>query len=203
MAYWVPPEQRGPEYGIFNGLYHVRCNAQAIRSIEHIRQYGTYSSGDPNIDRATNGVSTDFFMTIAEIATHFGNGVEMAILKHEDTKRIFEVIEEYLNFRKNQFSNRVRVNNQNLINDLILLDRLRMTLYPYAKPYFPAEASGSDLLDSAAKQSDFNPMDLFKPTVDTNTGETVPEEGPAPMAEEFASYRPDRPKPGIRPKIWK
>lgn len=203
MAYWIPPEQRGPEYGIFNGVYHVRCNAQAIRSIEHIRQYGTYSSGDAEIDRAIKSVATDYYMTIAEIATHFGNGIDIAIAKHEDTKKIFEIIEEYLSYRKHQFANRARVNNQNLINDLILLDRLRMTLYPFAKPFFPVEATGSDLLDSASKQTTFNPLDLFKPTVDTNTGETLPEEGPTPMAEEFASYRPNRPKAGMKPKIWK
>lgn len=188
MAWWVPPDQRGPEYPIFYPLYECRANAQSLRSIEDIRRYGTYSTGDPTIDRAVNSNKGSFWMRIHQIAEHVSNGVDISIVRQQDTKKIFDDITRYLEYRLEFLRQQLRVKNQQLVDDLIKLDVLRMKLYPYAKPFFPATPSGSDLVDLATSGGAGFTMPLEKP-VETPVNEAVEEEGPESMADVFAQYR--------------
>lgn len=200
MAFYIPVDQRGPEYPIFYPLYQCNVNPQAIRSVEHIRQYGTYSSGDPQIDRAMSTNTGSFWLTIAQIATHVNNGVEVRIARQQDTRKIYDDLTAYLEYRAEFLRQQLRIKNQQLVDDLICLDNLRLKLYPFAKPFFPKTATGSDLVDLAQQHAALA-MPLEAPPTN-NQPEATEEDGPESMADIFAQYRYGSGSFETRDKRW-
>jgi hypothetical protein len=52
MSTWRPPEKRDNNYLLFHNLYLVRVNELAIRSIEHVKDFGVLVSGRKEFDRS-------------------------------------------------------------------------------------------------------------------------------------------------------
>lgn len=133
---YLPEEQRNTAYYLFSRVerYHCRLRGMDTRSVEHIRFFGTPTSGDPDYDREMRNEIVDRFLTIAEMACYFRDGITVRVKHRADTKKIYERITDHLIAWRDALSS---LNHpQAPIEDLLTLDEFAHKVYEHAKWHF-------------------------------------------------------------------
>jgi len=125
-------------------LFKVTVPVVSTMSIEEIRAYGVYQSGNKDVDKAMNSNTVNVMITTKAILEYFKQGVTIRLPKPNDVKEIYIVIQNYLNAWRNTLENGI-----NLIEapteDLIELDTLAEEVFSRAKWYFNSNETASAL----------------------------------------------------------
>lgn len=125
-------------------LFKVTVPVVSTMSIEEIRAYGVYQSGNKDVDRSMTGNTVNVMITTKAILDYFKQGVTIRLPKPNDIKEIYTVIQNYLNAWRNTLENGI-----NLIEapteDLIELDSLAEEVFSRAKWYFNSNETASAL----------------------------------------------------------
>lgn len=125
-------------------LFKVTVPVVSTMSIEEIRAYGVYQSGNKDVDKSMNSNTVNVMITTKAILEYFKQGVTIRLPKPNDVKEIYIVIQNYLNAWRNTLENGI-----NLIEapteDLIELDTLAEEVFSRAKWYFNSNETASAL----------------------------------------------------------
>lgn len=140
MSTWVPKDQRTAAWKIFNQKFMCTAPVFQMRSVEDIEHFGTPASGDAEFDATMMNERRLMYLSIAEMTELFKRGVVVGVRKVEDTKTIYDIIQEHLTVWNTVFlkSPNVKPDNE-VLGDLIQLDKLANAVYQYAQFFFTVE----------------------------------------------------------------
>lgn len=142
---WLPENQRDTSWYIFNQKF--RCSVPYIdmRSADHIRLFGTPTSGVKEIDLEASRERVETYLSINQMVEYYRRGALVGVKRVADTKVIYERIMDHLNAWKNQLQ--YGLNNADApIDDLLLLDQFANAVYAHAKHHFKEEITDSLIL---------------------------------------------------------
>lgn len=135
---YVPPEQRTPEWYIFDQLFWCRIPFNQSRSVEHIKHFGTPVCGDPERDRATANELVDRMITIDRMVEYHKAGVHVYVKNRTDCGKIYGYISDYLQAWKSVLEHSLNTGDAPL-QDLYDLDQFANVVYQHAKYQFSNE----------------------------------------------------------------
>lgn len=119
---------------IWDSLRTVLVPDQMTLQPEYLRKFGTYSSGNAEVDKMMSNNLTTVMIPISTILTYFEDGVEIQIPKREDMVQIHKDIELYLNEWREHIKYDINLDiesNKKLVNDL---SKLSKYIYDRTKP---------------------------------------------------------------------
>ena len=183
---WIPKEQRGTEWYLFNSLFKCRVPFQQSRSIENIKHYGTPSSGDMSRDKETASELVMRMLTIDQMLTYYKNGVPITVVDRKDTKAIYDIIHNHLLAWKNIFHNSLNPGDTQLLQDLVDLDAFANVVYAHAKFEMTKEFVDSVLAKRLGGAMRVTRGNLF------NKPSPLPNENKMTQEEILAQRFPDR-----------
>ena len=138
MMDYVPPEQRDSRWHIWNDLFMVRVPFLQNQSVDYLQHFGVPASGYAPYDQQTANELVTRMMSIKEMVEFFARGVTIAVVKHSDTKVIYERITDHLQAWKRELETSLHIRNAPL-DDLRTMDRFASAVYPHAQQHFTEE----------------------------------------------------------------
>lgn len=124
---------------LWTHLYLVSIPEMYLRSDDDIRTRGITTSGNNDIDRAMHNNTASVYKTIDDIFELHRKGVDVAVVKYEDTEKIYNAIQAHLGAWMNYLRNGVNLYNSPF-DDLIELDQFANIVYDKAKFVFTPDA---------------------------------------------------------------
>lgn len=122
-------------YRIFNSLFLCSVQCMASMSDEELDEYGILYLNDPEYDNYIQNQWVTKYLNINQMVELHKRGVDIRVLKREDTKRIYEYIIDHLTAWKEVIENKLNIGGHVPYDDLIELDKFAARVYPYAKNY--------------------------------------------------------------------
>jgi hypothetical protein len=179
---WVPKAQQNCTWRIFNKVYKCRHSVFHARSVEDIEFFGTPSSGDSEFDKTMLNETRLFYKTPAQMIDLFKKDVPVGLFNTSDATEIYTDISDHLRNWYDAFSRSPNIKPDNeIIDDLMLMDRFANVIYPHATPFF---------------KTDFVESTLVRRMTEMGGGLDLPMVAPPPpkpkresMAEIFANRR--------------
>lgn len=138
---YVPEDQRTTAYYLFTPRFSVKVPPMALRTLEDIKQFGTFSTGDAVIDRELAKNDVQCMLNIAEMEEVYRKGHPLKIVNYNDTKRIYDYIQAHLQFFKDfvMHSENRPPEYDKLCEDLINLDKFAAANYIHARHFFTTD----------------------------------------------------------------
>lgn len=140
----VPESERTTAWYLFNRRFLCRIPAMANRTLEDVKEFGVFSTGDAVIDREMSKEPVHRYLTIAEMENIYHQGHRINVVNYAETKTIYELISNHLlawrTFFETMENNRVP---QETIDELIRLDGLAGAVYVSAKHLFNEQIAQS------------------------------------------------------------
>lgn len=81
---------------INENLFRIQIKSRDIRTREEIEIYGTYISGQKDIDDYAGDEVRTIYISIENMVDYYKRGVTLFIPRQEDTDAIYKLIDEYL-----------------------------------------------------------------------------------------------------------
>jgi hypothetical protein len=132
-----PLEYKGLQR-IFKDLYLVEIPEMYLRSLNDVRNRGSYTVGDPEEDFKHQKRTAKAYRTINDIFELYQEGVDIFVVKYDDTKKIFEAIEDHLLCWMRYLSRGMGAS-QCPFDELLALDRFASKIYDKSKFVFTKE----------------------------------------------------------------
>lgn len=186
---WVPYEQRGTRWYIWNELFAVKIPFIHVFSLDDIEHFGMPSCGDQRQDQLAAQELQQVMIPIVKMAELFDRGVGVHVVNYSDTKRIYDLITNHLEAAKAYMTTSLNVKDVP-IDDLKLLDRLAMSVYEHAKYQFTDEFVDS-FLNRTSNQRQMainNALNDFAAGITPMAGRMTEEENPYPERPSMAQF---------------
>lgn len=133
MTVYIRPEDRDTRYDLWFVTYPCKVPQIQMRSIDDIRNNGTYVSGNKAYDHASAWEQIRVSIPIVRMVEHWANGANIYVIdldKH--ARQIYNAIEAHLNAWGNHMDR--SYNTRNVPEeDLIALDEFGMIMWQHAK----------------------------------------------------------------------
>ena len=193
MATWVPPEQQDLKWKIWNLKFHVKVPNLPTRSRDHIKAFGTPTSGDPVQDRAAANELLDTYLSIDKMVLYHHQGVLVSLCKVTDALVIYELVVEYLSAWKHFLTTTMLQNPEVPYEDLVAMNNFIQVIYPHAQPQLTTAESESYLsktINRLGKGLTFRTPTPVELTIDHGYASTAaPKQPDATVAEKMFSNR--------------
>lgn len=164
MSLEIDPNKDSSFY-IWEPLFKVSISQLHTTSTTYLRMFGSPTTGDPDTDRVLANQDLVTYISIAKMIEHYKKGVAIRVINYNDTKRIYDYIENHIHAWKNNLQNGVNIGGAP-IEDLIILDRFASTVYQHAKHLISQEELDSFLVKSMSKIQTINKFNIIKPLED-------------------------------------
>lgn len=125
-------------YKLFKTLFHCRVKAKHLIDLEHAANYGMPTTGDDDYDAELGETLTDVYLPISDIAELNHDGVDVMIVEHSAVIRLYELINDHLEWWENKFRTMFYIDPDRLKRvkrDIEILGRLSDAVYPSIKAY--------------------------------------------------------------------
>lgn len=133
MATWVPESERTLKWTIWNKRFYASVPNIQTRSPDHIRAFGTPTSGDKARDKASADERLETTITIRDMVVYHSQGIVVGLLKRDDTKIVYDILMEYLNTWKTYITSSLLTRVEAPYDDLVLMERfLASAVFPHA-----------------------------------------------------------------------
>lgn len=166
-----PIEQHGKP--IWVTPFEVSIAYKDTCSPEYLRLFGMPTVGDPTIDATMHNQLCHRYVTINQMVEYFKKGIAVRVVNHADTKRIYELITNYLLAWKENLQTGINIGDAP-IDDLILLDRFANVVYQHAVQHFTPEFLNSRLMQQLNGEGKWKSRDsLVKPKAVNEKGEVA------------------------------
>lgn len=148
-------------YYLWEVLFECKIPYLASTSTDYIRQMGFPDSGDPMVNNELMNQWIHTALPIEKMIDYFKKNVTVRILKPNDTKVIYEYIENHLMQWKRKLEYGVNIGDAP-IDDLIMMDRFANKVYEHAKWLFTEEIAYSTLIKSMSSISAITRSNFIK-----------------------------------------
>lgn len=158
---------------IFDYLYLVRVPVIQFTTVDYMKKYGNYITGDAGIDNDAKRQPITTMLSIAKMVSLFQQGSQISVVNYNDTKEIYSHISEHLAAWKQQLTYGVNIGSAP-IDDLIAMDEFANSIYEFAKYQFTRDTVSSILASHMHDMAGISPQNFFKPgTQPTQEGQVV------------------------------
>lgn len=195
---YVKPEDRDPRYHLFTKKFYCRVPNLQTRSMDHVKFFGTPTSGDSRFDQQMAKEVVDRYLTIVQMIDFYNDGIGIAVKHYKDSEVIYQHIVDHLKMWELKLIQEGDIH-PTVAQDLILMDKFAKVVYDKAK-YLKKNDQFVDslLLRNVEQVFDLSPDELLphpdaKTHVVDDLGEKVeryPEYNS--MAQAFADATPAR-----------
>ncbi len=117
---------------IHENLFRIQMKSRDIRTREEIEEYGTYISGEKDIDDYAGDEIRTIYITIENMINYYKRGIILYIPRQEDTDAIYKIIDEYLIKWKLKIESSFHPEEAPL-DDLLLYENFAQTMFGVAK----------------------------------------------------------------------
>lgn len=172
---------------IWEQIFQCKIAAKDNISDVDLEYFGMPSVGDFQIDADIRHQVILVYFTINKMTDLYKKGIPFSVAVHEDTKRIYDIIQNYLHIWKGYLEHGINIGGAPL-DDLILLDKFAASVHAHAQVHFTREYVNSKLLNRLGDESGMGLSrdDFFKPTAKQI------EQTPAPKHESLADIFSER-----------
>lgn len=125
-------------YKLFKTIFHCRVKAKHLIDLERAAEYGQQTTGDDEYDAELGETLTDVYLPTSDIAELNHDGVDVMIVQHSDVIRLYEIINDHLEWWEHKFRTMFYINPERLNRvkrDIEILGRLSDAVYPSIKAY--------------------------------------------------------------------
>lgn len=162
--------------GIFHEVFLCRLAYRDTMSVDYIKMMGLPTTLDEEKDNAFFNSEVERYLTINDIAEYFREGINVSVVRYEDTKKIYENITRHLEAWQYEI-NYLFGGDYAPLDDLILLDKLADKVYGHAKYVGKKHINESPFaslfrgFDTEYSTIDINalPIDVVSPDPSDNT----------------------------------
>lgn len=161
--YW-PKERTDTTEKIWEYYFLVKVPELAATSVEYLRTYGSYITGDKGIDQALSNQWMTRQMTINQMVDLYRDGVQIKIVKETDVKEIYEIIAMHLDGWRSQLERGINIGDAP-IEDLIAMDEFASAVYEFARHHLTRDTVNSIMAQRMAGVSRLNPANFFNKPV--------------------------------------
>lgn len=135
---YVPEHLRTTAWYLFEPRFAVKVPPLALRTLEDIKEFGQFTTGDPVMDREINRADVRCMLNIAKMESIFRKGHSVKVVNYSDTKTIYDYITNHLTwFKEFMLSGENRpLGFDETLDDLIYLDKFASSVYIHAKHFF-------------------------------------------------------------------
>jgi hypothetical protein len=141
---YVKECDRTTAWYLFNKLFLCRIPQLATRTVDDLKEFGVFSTGDAIVDREMAKDWVSRWLSIAQMEHIFTKGFPIKVVNYGDTKKIYELISAHLltwrEFFETAENNRVPAET---VDELVNLDKLASEVYKPAKHLFTEEIAQS------------------------------------------------------------
>lgn len=141
-------------------LYDVIVPELASRSDNDIRMYGTFISGNRDVDKDILKKTIRSAMSIFRMLELYKKGIPIRVVKSQDTKDMYESIQAYIYAWKYRLERGVNIGGAPL-DDLVALDEFATSVYEPAKYHLKKEEVNSAIISHLSKVNPVNPSNFF------------------------------------------
>lgn len=131
----LPVTQHPKLKAIWEHLYLISLPEMYLRSEDDIRARGTTTTGDPQLDAVMHSRYSKAYRTINQMFELHRQGVNIYVVKYEDTEKIYNAIQAHLSIWFNYMSLGLNLYNAPF-DDLLDLDKFANVVYDKAKFVF-------------------------------------------------------------------
>jgi len=129
-------------FKLFKQIFHCRVKAKHLIDVEHAAEFGLPSTGDDQYDAELAEVWNDVYLPASDIAELINDGADVIIVALEDATRIYELIQNHLEWWEDQFRQSFyfepgRI--KRVKRDIELLSRVAAGLFPMVESYVRKE----------------------------------------------------------------
>ncbi|QXO10838.1 hypothetical protein pEaSNUABM54_00012 [Erwinia phage pEa_SNUABM_54] len=125
-------------YKLFKTIFHCRVKAKHLIDLERAATYGQQTTGDDEYDAELGESLTDVYLPTSDIAELNHDGVDVMIVNHSDVIRLYEIINDHLEWWESKFRTMFFIDPDRLKRvkrDIEILGRLSDAVYPSIKAY--------------------------------------------------------------------
>ena len=140
----IDPNQPSDIY-IWEVYFYVNAPTMSMYSETYIREMGIPMSGDKKLDAELERAYQQTYLTIDKMVELTRRGYSIFV-KDADTKVIYDYIQHHLQRQIEKLQSSYNVDEE-LIDDLIELDRLAAVVYPFARPRFEGIKTPSEFMN--------------------------------------------------------
>lgn len=154
------PSRPDTTVALWDDLYLVRYPKLQTTSIEYLKTFGTYITGDKNIDKTLANEWITSMISISKMVDFYKDGAQIKIVNEGDVVKIYTAISDHLE----QWINYLRfgINTGNSpIDDLIAMDRFAHEIYEHAKYHFNPNFLNSYLSNKMLNITKINAANIF------------------------------------------
>ena len=145
---------------IWDQLFMVRVPKMQVTSVDYIRTYGTYVTGDVNIDMERSNEWITTMISISKMVTYYKEGVQIKVVNYKDIAVIYDNITQHLNAWKERLKYGINVGAAP-IADLLAIDQFANVIYEHAKYTFTPDVLESILAKNLTGVVRLNKQNLF------------------------------------------
>lgn len=145
---------------IWTFYYLVRVPEMGATSVDYLRTYGTYITGDRGVDKALSQQWMTRQMTISQMIELYADGVQIKIVNEADIKDIYEAIAQHLEGWRYQLAHGINIGDAP-IDDLIAMDEFANGVYEFARHHLTRDTVNSIIAQRMANITKVNPGNFF------------------------------------------
>lgn len=146
---------------LWDKLFLVRIPQLHSMTIDYMKTYGTYITGDKEIDNELSKQWMTTYLPIVKMVNYYREGVQIKIVNRDDIKTIYECISRHLIAWKDMLERGINIGDAP-IDDLIAMDEFANDVYEYAKYNFRGGIIDSILATSLSNISVINAGNFFR-----------------------------------------
>ena len=156
---FLPMDQRDTRYYLFSRAERYECSVPVMqsRSLEDLRFFGTFTSGEESWDRHMANERVVRRLTINQMVEFYKKGVDFGIRQRPDTKTIYQRITDHLVAWRNELETQINPMRPPL-EDLIALENFAHSIYEHAKWHFRDQYTESLLLQRMRARVSHSPV---------------------------------------------
>lgn len=117
---------------IFEARFQCRVRSIDLVSEDEMRNWGSYTTLDRDIDHALMDDRTMVAWPIERMAEHHAKGLPISIVRYKDTEIIYDYVTRHLEAWKRILHTGINIGDAP-IDDLMKLDRFASSIYDHAK----------------------------------------------------------------------
>lgn len=155
---------------LFEKSFRCSVSRNLTTTDYYIETFGFVGTGIPQIDKTLKDEIIDTYITIDTMVEYHNQDIPFRMHNYDDTKIVYELIQEHLEAWKIRLTNAVNIADAPL-EDLIALDKLASSVYDKARYNYTKEEGGSSFTRFLTRHTSLNLSKLKAP--DAPVGDVV------------------------------
>jgi len=146
---------------IWDYLYKIQVPFLQSRSDGELEKYGTYLSGNEDVDTDIGLDMMTTMKSIAQMIVYYKEGVSIGLINVNDSKSIYDAIQRHLEAWSEQLEVGINIGDAP-IDDLIIMDEFANNVFDVSKHLYEVGYSDNIIIKKLGFNNRIGPHNFFK-----------------------------------------